>query len=631
MKNIFCCCIKKKSLFNITSETNFNPPLSQRSSVYQRKRTILKELIELNKMNEWDQIKENLNKKVKVKSFKSHFLSFFKDNSTYMKSWNTFFSLFVVIVVYLYFLKIVFVDMHLNLEEEKSELFIYTYYMINLVFSIDCINSLVRLFINLSTFTKCISIIVIIPLKLFISIPFSLNNENISFILIKFFRVDLIHTLFTVVRVKSDSIIRQFIHNQRLKIYLVFFNAIFKFLLTFILYAHFCACLNVIITLKNHQKNNIQHDASYIEFLYFSFTIFTTVGYGDIFAPYNILSMLIGMINMIFGVELFGIIIYYIQLLFTQLKDLKREELFQNFEMFISKMENNSGRVMPKYLRDAMYACYALKMGISFNKLFINYENLFKSCKKEILDELKNSIFEFIDGEYNVFFRGCSKEFRYDIYSKLRPRMYFLFIIYRFKPGKLLIDYEAKVKKLYFLLYGSVSIYNESHFPFILYPTSSLIGDWPFLTDTLSEFKYIVNEQKFAVGFVLDKKSFKEITDRNIGSSQEFFKISQNKIEFIKRIKKSFNFSTPFLRVSDDTNLATVENKRKPKNKLSNADNDKNVFKLNKEEDLNILSDNKTTIAKTKSFSKSKIKNKLSEYKVNKKLYLFLLEQILRI
>jgi hypothetical protein len=579
-------------------------------------------------MNEWDQIKENLNKKVKVKSCKSHFLSFFKDNSAYMKLWNTFFSLFVVIVLYLYFFKSIFVDMQLNLEEEKSELFIYTYYIINLVFSIDCINSLVRLFINHSTFNKCISIIVIIPLKLFISIPFSLTNDHISFILIKFFRLDLIHTLFRVVRIKSDSIIRKFIHNQRLRIYLVFFSAIFKFLLTFILYAHFSACLNVIITLKSHPKNNLDHDPSYIEFLYFSFTIFTTVGYGDFLAPYNILSMLIGMVNMIFGVELFGIIIYYIQLLFTQLKDLKNEELFQNFEIFISKMENNSGKVMPKYLRDAMYACYTLKMGISFNKLFMNYENLFKSCKTEILDQLKNNIFEFIDGEYNVFFRGCSKEFRYDIYSRLRPKMYFIYFIYRFKPGKILIDFNKKVKKLYFLLYGSVSIYNESHFPFILYPTSSIIGDWPFITDTLSEFGYMVNEQKFAVGFVLDKKSFKEITERNMSSSQEFFKISHNKIEFIKRTNKSFNFSTPFLHVSDDSKLATEENKRKTINKLPKID--ENDFKLNDEKDFNILSDNKTTIAKTKSHNKSKIKNKLSEFKV-KKTHINHKEKILRI
>jgi hypothetical protein len=372
-------------------------------------------------MNEWDNIKETINHKVKVKSIKSRFLSIFKDNSKYMKLWNTVFSVFVVFVVYLYFFKSVFVDLHLNLEQNTSELFIYTYYITNVVFSIDCFNSIVRVFTNFSTFNKFIHILFIIPLKFFISIPFDLKNENISFILIKFFRVDLIHTLFQVVKMKTDSIIRKYIHNMKLKIYLVFFNSIFKFLLIFILYAHFSACFNIIITTH-------EHNSSYIEYLYFSFTIFTTVGYGD-FYPHNLLSMLIGMINMIFGVELFGIIIYYFQLLFTLLKDFKNEELFQNFEIFVSKMENNSGRVMPKFLRDAMYACYTLKMGISFDKLFMNYENLFNSCKKDISDELKKSIFEFIDTEYNVFFRKCSKEFTYEIYSRLRPKMYVIKIL----------------------------------------------------------------------------------------------------------------------------------------------------------------------------------------------------------
>jgi hypothetical protein len=168
--------------------------------------------------------------------------------------------------------------------------------------------------------------------------------------------------------------------------------------------------------------DELKYKPTYIEYLYFSFTIFTTVGYGDIL-PYNLLSMLIVMVNMIFGVELFGIIIFYFQLLITQLKELKNEELLQNFEIFVNKMEKNSGRIMPKFLRDAIYACYSLKIGISFDKLFVKYDNLFKSCRKDVTDEMKENIFEFIDKEFSVFFKGCSREFKYEIYSRLKPKM----------------------------------------------------------------------------------------------------------------------------------------------------------------------------------------------------------------
>lgn len=379
-------------------------------------------------------MRETIKTEKKEKYLISQFLENFKDDSSYIKKWNLFFSLFVVFVVYLYFFKSFFVDLRLDIEQNENAFLEYIYYVIDTVFTIDCINSIMKLFTNITNSERYVNIFLIIPLKILMSIPFPLKNSNVILISFKFFRFDLIHTLFHIVKLKSDSIIKQYIHDIKLKIYLDFFNSLFKFLLIFILYAHFIACLNVIL-LSDHLKDRscykvsdtteCRHD-SYIDFLYFSFTIFTTVGYGDIL-PYNRLSIVIVMINMIFGVELFGIILYYMQLLFAQLRSFKNEELLQKFENYISKIQINSGNVLPKYLRDAIFACYSLKMGISFQKLFINYGSLFKSCPKALSRDLKDNIFEFVDNEYSVFFKGCSKEFKYELFSRLKPKMYFDF------------------------------------------------------------------------------------------------------------------------------------------------------------------------------------------------------------
>jgi hypothetical protein len=153
------------------------------------------------------------------------------------------------------------------------------------------------------------------------------------------------------------------------------------------------------------------------------------------------------------------------------------------------------------------------------------------------------------------------------------------------------------------------------------YPTSTLIGDWPFISNILSEFRYAVNENKFAVGFVLDKKNFIEITERYMSSSQEFFKISQMKIEFIKRINKSLNFSSPLLHVNHDDNLAKEENIRNTINKFSDIDN---CQTQNPEINLNFQNENKSTINAQNPSNKFEIKKKVSDYKVRNYFSYFL-------
>jgi len=162
---------------------------------------------------------------------------------------------------------------------------------------------------------------------------------------------------------------------------------------------------------------------------------------------------------------------------------------------------------------------------------------------------------------------------------------------------------------MYLIVYGEISIFNKSNNSFLKYPSSTIIGDWPFITNTLSEFKYVVNEKKFAVGFVLDLNFFKEISERNISSSQEFFIISQRKIQFIRKMNNTINFDLRLIR--DERKRNTISNFVNIQNEQENENIE---LKFDKIQNI----ENKTVIKsiydpKSKKFEMNK---NISNYKV---------------
>ena len=172
---------------------------------------------------------------------------------------------------------------------------------------------------------------------------------------------------------------------------------------------------------------------------------------------------------------------------------------------------------------------------------------------------------------------------------------------------------------MYFLLHGEVSVFNEQDSIFLSYPSSTLIGDWPFLTNTQSEFSYKVNENDFAVGFVLDIENYKMITERNILSSQEFFKISHRKIEFIRKINNIDKSSTPFMINQEEVSLE--ENTRNSTSKFSNVVQNSTMSKVDTGPDTLESNYNKTEIDFTLESTPPNLKKKISDYKVYTNYY----------
>ena len=104
------------------------------SSLYERKRSVIKNVIQLKKNNEWDEYFKNYTKHIDDNtSLKSRFKTVFNINSDFVVIWKITFSVFVVLIVYLFFFKYMFIDLPQDEKMIKSNV-IAIYHLINLMF-----------------------------------------------------------------------------------------------------------------------------------------------------------------------------------------------------------------------------------------------------------------------------------------------------------------------------------------------------------------------------------------------------------------------------------------------------------------------------------------------------------------
>lgn len=392
-------------------------PSTQRLSLYEKKRSVIKAVLNLKKNNEWNDFKSSLQKKInQEESIKDKMRYLFNINSDFVVIWKTIFSLFNVLIVFMYFFKYFFLKLMKNDKEEPSRQEKICYYLINAMFIVEFIISLIVVVFNKGSVFTYIKL----PFKLIMCIPFPLKKRYWYYILFKFLRLDLVERLFTIVETFCSSIINNFIHNYYLKIFMTYLNQLFKYLLIFGLYAHFIGSV----------FSYYSTTTGYLKSLYFTLETFTTIGYGDVGPEtegeaLNIYAtFIIIIINMFIGVNLFYIITTNIKLLYLKIYGFNRDTSFQKqFDSLLFKIQKSTGRVFPRRIKESMSSYLLFRRGLCYKDLLEKYQDVFQMCRYDVKNEIRKRLFDFLVKEYAMFFKGCSEDFMYRIFENLKPKM----------------------------------------------------------------------------------------------------------------------------------------------------------------------------------------------------------------
>lgn len=518
-------------------------------------------------MDEWEKFFSSMQDKINKSNFKNQLSFFFGEESKYMKIWKNIFSLFVVVVVYIYFLKALYLDYDHGKEIKIHNAYsdditiIKVYDLINLMYIIDMILNIIHLFTLNSLLDKLVNIFLIIPIKILMSIPFSIDSEHI--LIIKFIRFDSISNLVTLSKDYCRRIIEVYVHKDWMKVTMIYLNEILKYLLMCILYAHFMTCIFAAIEKDDPNFNSDTNESFYIKCLYITFSTFTNVGYGDYTAHSNS-TFFLSMINMYFGYSLFIIITYHVRMLFSQYQKYKQKQSnIKEFEDYVFNLQKSTGKILPRDLKNNIYAHILLKKAMIFPELFETYKNNFKHLRNDFRNIITESLFDFMSKEFSIFFKGCNRTFMFKVFSKLKPRI--------FKPGEILINKNEKVEKLYFIINGDIEILhnqyvlgnnekNQNQIPFFEIKNSTILADWNFHTGTLSEYVYKVRSGNVALGFQLNLKDFIKITEDEIESAREFVLKSYIKMSVYKEVDNIYyesfidNNSMSFIDRSNEEN-----------------------------------------------------------------------------
>ena len=91
-----------------------------------------------------------------------------------------------------------------------------------------------------------------------------------------------------------------------------------------------------------------------------------------------------------------------------------------------------------------------------------------------------------------------------------------------FKANKTLIEYNQKVKGLYFLMNGNIFIYNKYNKPVYSVMSNNLFGEYEFITNSRSDYIVKVHPRMAAYGFLLKKSDWEDISKQYITSAKKF-------------------------------------------------------------------------------------------------------------
>ena len=432
----------------------------------------------------------------------------FHMESDFITIWKTTLRIFNIFIIFIFFFKYLL----LNVTKFDSyfvapENFIFIYNMINYMFCVDLVFSVLILIFNGGsklTYFK-------LPLKIYVCIPFALKKENFIYLLPKFIRIDIFKKIFSSWENFINLKVELHIHNYNLKIILTCITQIIKYLLIFGLYAHINCCIL-------SYSDNLEYFPS----LYYTIEAFTGVGFGEQ-TPKNIASVILVVLNLFVGVNLFSLMTSNIKNISNKIYSFNREtSLEQIFETNLFHIQKSMGRVLPSNIKDTMHSFLFFRRGLSFKDIKDEFEDVLGTCKNSLIRKIREKTFHFLKLEYQIFFMNRhSDDFIYEIFENLKPKI--------FRPKQVLIKYGEKVNKLFFLLSGQIFAFNKREKPIYTMVDNSIFGEYEFITNTLSCFTISVDPKREAYGFLLDKDSWEKISNNHILSANEFIKQAAKK------------------------------------------------------------------------------------------------------
>ena len=520
------------NLISNDESTSFN---MNSSNVKQKKKSIIRNILDLHTENEWNEFIEEYKKKYKEKgSIKNQLKLLFNINSDFMVIWKFVFSLFYMVILFMFFFKYVFLELpNLKDDETPKKRITYLYMIINIMFLFDLILTIFVIITNggsLVTFLK-------LPLKIYIIIPFPLKANYLPLLVPKFCRIDLFRRVFNSIEHFILTNITHYVQNYYLKNFMTYTNRMFTYLLKFGLYAHFTCCIFSYLD-----------GIRYISALYYTIETFTTIGFGEN-SPQTPNSLFIGIINLFIGINLFTVITCNVNYIMSKIYAFNRETSFkQQFEFLIFQMQSSTGKVFPPHLKQLMSFSILFRRGLSYKDIKTQHEDVLKVCRNKMINEIQKSLLYFLRREYSLCFPKCEKDFLNSLLEVLKPKAY--------KTNKVIVSYGEKVNYLYFLISGELFAYDKYGKPVFTIFNSTLFCEYEFITGTTSNFTYKVHPNFPAYGFVIGREDWENISKKNIISAKQFISIAYKKRKtYLLWLDKSYKNNISHYEVSESNKI----------------------------------------------------------------------------
>ena len=538
----------------ITNEesTSFN---MNSSAFNQKKKSIIRNILDLEKENEWSDFIVEFQKKYKEEGKITKKLKLlFNINSDFMVIWKFNFSLFYMIILFIFFFKYVFLELPLLKEEEEpKKRIIFLYMIINIMFGFDLILTIFVIITNggsLITFLK-------LPLKIYAVIPFPLKASYIPFLIPKFCRVDLFRRVFDSIEHFILVNITHYIQNYYLKSFMTYTNKMFTYLLRFGLYGHFTCCIFSYLD-----------GIKYISALYYTIETFTTIGFGEN-SPKTQNSLFIGIINLFIGINLFTVMTCNVNFLMSKIYSFNRETSFkQQFEVLIFQMQSSTGKVFPTHLKQLMSFSILFRRGLSYNDIKIQYDDVLKVCRNKMIKEIQRTLLSFLRKEYFLCFPNCEKDFLNSLLEVLKPKV--------FRTNKIIVNYGQKVNSLYFLINGELFAYNKNGKPVFTIFNSTLFCEYEFITGTTSDFVIKVHPKIPAYGFLISKEDWENISQKYVISTKNYINyVYEKRKRYLQWLSKSLKRNNLSFEISGNNKIEDININNIISTEKYNIDNDK--------------------------------------------------------
>ena len=563
------------------------------SNVKQKKRSIIRNILDLHTENEWSEFIDEYKKKYKEKGkIKNQLKLLFNINSDFMIIWKFVFSLFYMVILFMFFFKYVFLELpNLKDDETPKRRIIYLYMIINIMFLFDLILTIFVILSNggsLVTFLK-------LPLKIYIIIPFPLKANYIPLLIPKFCRIDLFRRVFNSIEQFILANITHYVQNYYLKNFMTYTNRMFTYLLKFGLYAHFTCCIFSYLD-----------GIRYVSALYYTIETFTTIGFGEN-SPQTPNSLFIGIINLFIGINLFTVITCNVNYIMSKIYAFNRETSFkQQFEFLIFQMQSSTGKVFPPHLKQLMSFSILFRRGLSYKDIKTQHEDVLKVCRNKMINDIQKSLLYFLRREYSLCFPKCEKDFMNSLLEVLKPKAY--------KTNKVIVNCGDKVNYLYFLINGELFAYNKFGKPVFTIFNSTLFCEYEFITGTTSNFTFKVHPNFPAYGFVICREDWEDIAKKYIVSANNFINIAYKKRKtHLHWLEKSFKNNLSHYEVSENDKIGDGIN-----NIISTDSNNINIEINNNQKNSKSKDNNNSVPVKTKNekyqLDKIEIIKKIDEF-----------------